>query len=127
MDECKTRRSELAKEFKECKNAFIAIGDETRQQIVIALLESTDHGIRVGEITKRTHLSRPAVSHHLKILKDSGIINMYREGTKNYYYVNCNETQWKQLTHFINHIYSIVQEISNDYNKTNNCEFIEDN
>lgn len=72
MSNCKIRRSELAQEFKQCKDAFIALGDETRQQIVIALLESDGHGIRVGEITK-THLSRPAVSHHLKILKIAGL------------------------------------------------------
>ncbi len=126
MDECKTKRSKLAKEFKECQKAFIAIGDETRQQIIMALLESETHGIRVGEITKRTHLSRPAVSHHLKILKDSGIISMHRDGTKNYYYVNSSETQWKQLTDFINHIYGIVQEISNNQDKTHGCEHMED-
>lgn len=47
MSNCKIRRSELAQEFKQCKDAFIALGDETRQQIVIALLESDGHGIRV--------------------------------------------------------------------------------
>lgn len=43
-------------------------------------------GVRVNEITERTHLSRSAVSHHLQILKDAGILQMRREGTKNYYY-----------------------------------------
>ncbi|MGR5875393.1 ArsR/SmtB family transcription factor [Bacillus pacificus] len=27
--------------------------------------------MRVGEITRKTHLSRPAVSHHIKVLKDA--------------------------------------------------------
>ena len=58
--------------------------------MLIALLESDAHGIRVGEITKKTH-PRPAVSHHLQILKDAGVISMYREGTKNYYFVNACE------------------------------------
>lgn len=40
-------------------------------------------GLRVGEITKQTHLSRPAVSHHLRILREAGIILMRKEGTKN--------------------------------------------
>lgn len=30
MSNCKIRRSELAQEFKQCKDAFIALGDETR-------------------------------------------------------------------------------------------------
>ena len=66
----------------------------------MTLLESDCNGIRVGEITEKTHLSRPAVSHHLKILKEAGMINMRREGTKidyyyyYYYYMDANETQW---------------------------------
>lgn len=98
MEKCHERRLELAEELKSCQKAFIALGDETRQQIIITLLESEVHGIRVGEITEKTHLSRPAVSHHLRILKEAGIVSMYREGTKNYYYVNAYETickKWK--------------------------------
>lgn len=45
-------------------------------------------GLRVGEITEKTHLSRPAVSHHLRILRDAGVILMRKEGTKNFYYIN---------------------------------------
>lgn len=41
-------------------------------------------GLRVGEITKQTHLSRPAVSHHLRILREAGIILMRKEGTKTF-------------------------------------------
>lgn len=114
MEKCHERRLQLAKEFKDCQKAFVALGDETRQHIIIALLESDVHGIRVGEITKRTHLSRPAVSHHLQILKNAGIISMYREGTKNYYYVNSSETVWKQLLEFMGNIYGIIQEVSNE-------------
>lgn len=35
-----------------------------------------------------TNISRAAVSHHLKILKDAGIINVRHEGTKNFYYLD---------------------------------------
>lgn len=78
MKKCHEVRLELAEELKACQKAFVALGDETRQQIIIALLESEVHGIRVGEITEKTHLSRPAVSHHLRILKEAGIVGMYR-------------------------------------------------
>ena len=40
----------------------------------------------MGEITEKTHLSRSAVSHHQKILKDAGIIQVRHEGTKNCYF-----------------------------------------
>lgn len=87
----------LTEEFKECQKAFTAIGDETRQQIILALLECDCSGIRVGEITKRTHLSQPAVSHHLQVLMEANIINMRREGTRNYYFLDADKTQWKKL------------------------------
>ncbi|MGE7840057.1 ArsR/SmtB family transcription factor [Lysinibacillus sp. NPDC093712] len=72
-----------------CQKVLLAIGDETRQSILLVLM-GTDcqTGLRVGEITEQTHLSRPAVSHHLKILRDAGIILMRKEGTKNFYYID---------------------------------------
>ncbi|MBX4148162.1 MULTISPECIES: ArsR/SmtB family transcription factor [Paenibacillus] len=58
-------------EFKNNQKVLIAIGDETRQAILKTLIEGPQNpGMRVGEIRLNTHLSRPAVSHHLKILKD---------------------------------------------------------
>ncbi|MFJ5766507.1 ArsR/SmtB family transcription factor [Lysinibacillus sp. NPDC093210] len=72
-----------------CQKVLLAIGDETRQSILLVLM-GTDcqTGLRVGEITEQTHLSRPAVSHHLKILRGAGIILMRKEGTKNFYYID---------------------------------------
>lgn len=54
----------LSDEFRECSKALAVIGDETRQSIIIALIEGErecEKGIRVGELTKRTSLSRPVV------------------------------------------------------------------
>ncbi|MCI7263547.1 MAG: ArsR family transcriptional regulator [Clostridiaceae bacterium] len=81
---------------------FIALGDEIRLTIVEALTDEayrrcngdfsaeniSRHGLNVREITEQTSLSRPAVSHHLKILKNAGLISMRREGTCNYYYLS---------------------------------------
>ncbi|MTK11192.1 MAG: winged helix-turn-helix transcriptional regulator [Clostridiaceae bacterium] len=118
MSECKVHMLQLSKEFKECQRAFIAIGDETRQQIIIALLESDCQGIRVGEITKKTHLSRPAVSHHLQILKDANIISMRREGTMNYYFMSASETQWGKILLFMQHVNEVINDMSDEDKKT---------
>ena len=112
MENCKESMLQLTEEFKECKNIFTSIGDETRQLIIITLLESDCSGIRVGEITKKTHLSRPAVSHHLQILKEANIISMRREGTKNYYYMNPKGTEFKKLFNLLNHITKIIEDFS---------------
>ncbi|MEF9893578.1 ArsR/SmtB family transcription factor [Anaerorhabdus sp.] len=110
--ECEERLQKIVVGFKECRNAFTAIGDETRQLILLVLLESDLSGIRVGEIAKKTHLTRPSVSHHLQILKDSGIVTMRKEGTKNFYYLSVDETAWKDIANLINLIYGSVQSIS---------------
>lgn len=116
--ECQERIQEITSKFKGCRKAISAIGDETRQLILITLLESDFNGIRVGEITEKTHLSRPAVSHHLKILKEAEIVNVRREGTKNYYYLDSKKSQWKSLTELINLIFIGIQHIGeNDVRK----------
>lgn len=56
--------------------------------LLLTLLESDLSGIRVGEIAEKKHLTRPSVSHHLQILKETGIVTMRKEGTKNYYYLS---------------------------------------
>ena len=77
----------LAEDFVGCSKVLTAIGDETRQHIILEMLKMENcSGVRVGEITERTNLSRPAVSHHLQIMKEAGIIKCRQEGTKNYYY-----------------------------------------
>lgn len=112
--ECKDRIEEITLKFKECSSAISAIGDDTRQLILLTLLESDFKGVRVGDITKKTYLSRPAVSHHLQILRKAEIVNMRREGTKNYYYLDSNKSQWGNLKNLINLIYEGVQHIGED-------------
>lgn len=63
-----------------------------RRVTIRLLAEGACQGVRVSELTKDTQLSRPAVSHHLKILKDAKIVDYHSEGTKNYYYL-IHETQ----------------------------------
>lgn len=110
--ECEENLQKIVDGFKECANAFTAIGDRTRQLILLVLLEGDPSGIRVGEIAAKTHLTRPSVSHHLQILKESGIVAMRQEGTKNYYYLGADETQWKEIADLINLIYACVRHIS---------------
>lgn len=110
--ECAQRLRQIVDGFRDCRNAFTAIGDETRQLILLVLLESDLDGVRVGEIAQKSHLTRPSVSHHLKILKEAGIVAMRREGTKNFYYLSADETQWKEIADLTALIYESVRHIS---------------
>ncbi|MGL5416788.1 MAG: ArsR/SmtB family transcription factor [Clostridium sp.] len=115
--ECIDRIEEITGKFKICGDAILALGDQTRQLILLTLLQSDFNGVRVGEIGKKTHLSRPAVSHHLQILKRANIINVRKEGTKNYYYLDSNKSQWKDIKDLINLIYEGVEHISEEDNR----------
>ena len=63
-------------------NAMDALGDRTRR----AIFELLSAGPRaVGEIADQLPVSRPAVSQHLRVLKDAGLVAERREGTKRIY------------------------------------------
>ena len=64
--DCEKRLSQIVQGFSECKDAFTAIGDETRQLILMVLLESDLSGIRVGEIARKTHLTCLPPSENIK-------------------------------------------------------------
>ena len=88
----------LAEEFASCTKILTALGDETRQHLMLEMMRFGNcSGVRVCEITGRTNLSRPAVSHHLQILKDAGIVKMRKEGTKNYYYFDPEMESFEKL------------------------------
>lgn len=72
--ECEKRLKKIVEGFQECRNAFTAIGDETRQLILLVLLESDLSGIRVGEIAQKAHLTRPSVSITCKYLRSPALL-----------------------------------------------------
>ena len=78
----------LADELKACRQVLTALGDETRLHLLGIMLQNTCSGSRVIDIAAQTNLSRPAVSHHLRVLKDAGIVKSRREGTCIYYYLD---------------------------------------
>lgn len=68
-------------------------------------------GVRVGEVTQKTYLSRPAVSHHLQILKEAGILKVRKAGTKNFYYCNPDQQAMKQLISTFRHAADLAERL----------------
>ena len=62
-----------------------ALGDPTRQAILDLLLEGPQP---VGELAALLPVSRPAVSQHLKVLKEVGLVVDRQEGTRRIYRVD---------------------------------------
>jgi DNA-binding transcriptional ArsR family regulator len=65
--------------------AFSALYDPTRR----AVLERLRSGPKpVGEIARGLPVSRPAVSQHLKVLKEAGLVDDRSEGTRRIYHID---------------------------------------
>ena len=62
--------------------AFAALGDPNRRAI-LELLVTGDRS--VGEVAQALPISRPAVSKHLRLLKDAGLVDEERRGTRSIY------------------------------------------
>jgi ArsR family transcriptional regulator len=67
----------------ELADRFRALADPTRVAIVNRL-SSTDE-LCVCDLTAAFDLSQPTISHHLKILRDAGLVESSRRGTWAYY------------------------------------------
>lgn len=103
---------QLAEEFERCRNILLALGDENRQHLILTMMQIEGcGGVRVSELKERTHLSRPAVSHHIQVLKNAGIVKMRREGTKNYYYFDADAQSMNGLLRMIVHAKEIMERL----------------
>lgn len=65
---------------------FTTLQEENRQEIVSLLVEKG--GLSVTEITEEMSISRPAISHHLKLLLQAGIVYVEKRGKERIYYLD---------------------------------------
>ena len=72
MENMQQELTRLQSEFRDCQKLLNALGNETRQYLLYVLLDGPRGGRRVIELARRTHLSRPSISHHIQILKEAG-------------------------------------------------------
>lgn len=102
----------LSEEIKGTQKILTALGDEMRQHLILVMMQSGNcSGMRVNDIAEKTSLSRPAVSHHLQILKSAGIVKMRRSGTKNYYYFDADMEAFDRLISMLTHAKAIMQSL----------------
>ena len=69
-----------------------ALGDPIRLQLVDVLRKHAGK-VCVCELVPLFDLSQPTVSHHLKVLREAGIVGSERQGLWAYYYVNPEATE----------------------------------
>lgn len=79
---------EIKRQFQSSRKILNMLCEENRQKILLVLMDNcVSGGVRVETIAERVNLSRPAVSHHLKLLMDENLVTIQKDGTKNYYHI----------------------------------------
>jgi len=70
---------------RDLAQVFKLLSDETRLRIILYLAQNRE--LHVTDLCNRLGQSQPAVSHHLALLRVSGLIEARREGKHNFYNV----------------------------------------
>ncbi len=68
-------RDEALNNFVDNFDIINALADRNRQRIIILLFHHMDDGMTVTEITRQMSITQPAVSHHLKILREANLVS----------------------------------------------------
>lgn len=65
-----------------------AVKDPVRLRILFLLIKRGR--TNVGDIAKEFEITRPAISHHLKVLKEAGVVSSVKRGQEVYYWPNAH-------------------------------------
>lgn len=82
----------LPPEWSEVGAVFTALGDSYRQRILLAF--EPGEVMPIQRIAERLPLSRTSVVHHLKVLKEAGILYSEKSGRESLYRLDISRVQW---------------------------------
>lgn len=87
----------LEETFSETGSILEALSSKIRQDIILELAKCYPQGLRICEINKRKCITRPTMSHHMKMLCKAHLIGYDKKGTKNFYYLNIDADKISKL------------------------------
>jgi DNA-binding transcriptional ArsR family regulator len=76
----------IPKEWRNIAKVYSALGDEHRQRILLTF--EPGERLNIGQVVEVSTLSRTAVSHHLRILREAGVLQSQKEGKEVYFWIN---------------------------------------
>jgi len=76
----------IPRQWQAVAQVFVALGDEHRQRILLTFEKG--ERLNVSQIAEVSTLSRPAVSHHLKILRQAGVLRREKTGKEIYFWID---------------------------------------
>lgn len=112
-DETSGVEKDLKRIVPEMACTFKALGDLTRLQIIYLLSTDTSGTLGVSDLAARLGISQPAVSQHLKTLKNEGLVESRREGFYIYYTLN-RERMVAFREHFEQMYASVMEKCSRE-------------
>jgi ArsR family transcriptional regulator, arsenate/arsenite/antimonite-responsive transcriptional repressor len=74
----------IPKAWRRIARVFVALGDPHRQRIV--LMFEPGERLNIGQIVGASTLSRTAVAHHLKVLREAGVLRSEKAGREVYFW-----------------------------------------
>lgn len=72
--------------WQSMSKVFAALGDEHRQRIL--LLFERGERLNVGQIVAASPLSRSAIAHHLRVLREAGVLHSEKVGKEVYFWID---------------------------------------
>jgi len=99
---------------------FKALGDPTRLKI-IKLIISMGNNLCVGAIANKLKITQPAVSQHLRILKNAGLAKANRKGYHIHYSINSDSFDAYGIDSG-----KLLKTITDDFNTDLPCEYTDD-
>ncbi|MDD5330260.1 MAG: metalloregulator ArsR/SmtB family transcription factor [Sulfuricella sp.] len=77
---------DLPEAWRDVSDLFVALGDPQRQSILLTF--SPGEKLNVTQIVSTSTLSRTAVSHHLKVLRQAGALKSEKVGKEVFYWID---------------------------------------
>ncbi len=75
----------IPRQWRDIAKVFVAMGDAHRQRILLTF--GRGERLNVGQIAEVSTLSRSAVSHHLKIMREAGVLGSEKIGKEVWFWV----------------------------------------
>ncbi len=94
---------EIPQEWENISDLFVAIGDEQRQRILLSF--NKNERLNILQIVTASKLSRTAVTHHLKLLRQCNALESEKVGKAVFFWVNK-----KHITRSIENVLTYIKE-----------------
>jgi ArsR family transcriptional regulator len=78
----------IPKAWRRIARIFVALGDPHRQRIV--LMFEPGERLNIGQIAGASTLSRTAVTHHLRVLREAGVLRSEKIGREVYFWLDAD-------------------------------------